>query len=224
MAIWGILFDDGAGRSQFDATNLVWDDTDKRVGIGTNTPSRTLDVDGDVKISGNLEVKSATTYVKELQLFNSGNYISFHGAPNGCILFDTTLEQLVLGLGSGIGRQLCIVETDYRISDFDHATPTDPALFIHSAENPGTDNTQYIGFSHDKSDANITVGKGVLKIDTDVELAFGKVYKANARQVVGARQAHIADPSGGTPVDTEARAAICSVLSALETHGLLASS
>ena len=41
-------------------------------------------------------------------------------------------------------------------------------------------------------------------------------------QVVGARQPAIANPSGGTSVDAEARAAVSLVLEALRTHGLVA--
>lgn len=40
-------------------------------------------------------------------------------------------------------------------------------------------------------------------------------------QVVGARQAAIADPSGGTTLDAAARAAITSILAALRSHGLI---
>jgi len=40
--------------------------------------------------------------------------------------------------------------------------------------------------------------------------------------VVGARQAAIATPVGGSAIDTEARAAIAAVLVALRTHGLIA--
>lgn len=43
------------------------------------------------------------------------------------------------------------------------------------------------------------------------------------QQVVGARGAAIAGPAGGAMVDSEARAAIAQILSALGTHGLIAS-
>lgn len=43
------------------------------------------------------------------------------------------------------------------------------------------------------------------------------------QQVVGARLGAIIDPAGGTQVDSEARAAIGQMLSALRTHGLIAS-
>lgn len=41
-------------------------------------------------------------------------------------------------------------------------------------------------------------------------------------QVVGARQAAIADPSGGTTVDATARGTIGAILTALRAHGLIA--
>lgn len=40
-------------------------------------------------------------------------------------------------------------------------------------------------------------------------------------QVVGARQAAIAAPTGGSTVDSEARTAIAEMLAALRTHGLI---
>jgi hypothetical protein len=41
-------------------------------------------------------------------------------------------------------------------------------------------------------------------------------------KVVGAQQSAIADPSGGTTVDVETRAAMGQVLATLRSHGLIA--
>lgn len=43
-----------------------------------------------------------------------------------------------------------------------------------------------------------------------------------ANQVVGGRQAAIADPSGGTTVDSQGRSAVGQILLALRQHGLIA--
>ena len=43
----------------------------------------------------------------------------------------------------------------------------------------------------------------------------------NGIEVLGAQQAAIASPSGGTTIDNEARAAIAAMLSALRSHGLI---
>lgn len=42
-------------------------------------------------------------------------------------------------------------------------------------------------------------------------------------QVVGSRLAAVGDPSGGTTIDVEARAAIAAILARLRQHGLIAS-
>ena len=44
----------------------------------------------------------------------------------------------------------------------------------------------------------------------------------NGAAVVGARQAAIATPVGGSAIDPEARVAIAAILAALRTHGLIA--
>jgi hypothetical protein len=54
-----------------------------------------------------------------------------------------------------------------------------------------------------------------------LNLASGKVLKVNGTQVVTARQANITQPTGGTTIDTQARAAINSILTLLQTHGLM---
>ncbi len=48
----------------------------------------------------------------------------------------------------------------------------------------------------------------------------GKLF-IEGDQVVGPREAAIAEPSGGSTVDAEARTAIVSVLNALRAHGLI---
>ena len=58
----------------------------------------------------------------------------------------------------------------------------------------------------------------------NVNLASGKVFQISGTQVVGPRQAHIPDPSGGATQDAQARSSINSILTLLETHGLMASS
>lgn len=44
----------------------------------------------------------------------------------------------------------------------------------------------------------------------------------NGVKVLGAQESAIADPAGGSTIDSEARTAISSILSALEAHGIIA--
>lgn len=55
------------------------------------------------------------------------------------------------------------------------------------------------------------------------DLEAGGVHRIGGVQVVGARRPAIGDPSGGTTIDAEARAALTAILGALRTHGLIAS-
>lgn len=50
----------------------------------------------------------------------------------------------------------------------------------------------------------------------------GASFSVGGEQVVGARQAAIADPAGGATVDSEARAALAALLAAVRMHGLIA--
>lgn len=49
------------GSSSFAASaNLFWDNSNNRLGIGTSSPSRTLDVNGDTAIAGRLQLTATT--------------------------------------------------------------------------------------------------------------------------------------------------------------------
>jgi hypothetical protein len=57
----------------------------------------------------------------------------------------------------------------------------------------------------------------------EIGVVRGERLEIDDEQVVGARQAAIADPDGGTVVDTEGRSAIGAILAMLRTHGLIES-
>lgn len=59
--------------------------------------------------------------------------------------------------------------------------------------------------------------------DTDCDKSFNAVsYKVANTKVVGPQQPPITAPAGGTIVDIEARLAISSLITALQSHGLIA--
>lgn len=88
-------------------------------------------------------------------------------ASTGVISHNFGYDQWVFAPNSTrLGNQIIIGQFDYYTRDFDHAATTNPTLFIHSAENPDTDNTQWLGLSHDQTNAVIGVGKGLLDVSS----------------------------------------------------------
>jgi len=57
----------------------------------------------------------------------------------------------------------------------------------------------------------------------EIGTVFGSRVLIGDTQVIGPQASPISDPSGGTVTDSEARAAISSILAALRQHGLISS-
>jgi hypothetical protein len=55
--------------------------------------------------------------------------------------------------------------------DHDHGPQTNPTLFIHSATDPNTDNTQWVSFAHDQTDAILESGAGDIVFDSATGVA-----------------------------------------------------
>lgn len=64
------------------------------------------------------------------------------------------------------------------------------------------------------------VGSGEVKVDGYVNTT--SAYKVDGTVVLGNQQAAITNPTGGSTVDDECRAALISLLDALRTHGVIA--
>ncbi|MGH9872474.1 MAG: hypothetical protein ACRD9S_08410 [Pyrinomonadaceae bacterium] len=97
-------------------------------------------------------------------------------------------------------------------------------LYFSSTANPDDADVQLDRFAPGTLRVlNFNTGlPGTLNASFDVTTTSSAFYKANGIQVVGARQAAIADPRGGSVVDAEARAALVDLLSKLRAHGLIA--
>jgi hypothetical protein len=101
-------------------------------------------------------------------LIDGNIYFSNITANFSSIVQDTTTDELKIGLGSEHGRQLVIGESTRIAHDFDHATTTDPTLFIHSATDPDVNNTQWMSLTHDQTNGRITSGLGSLCVGAGV--------------------------------------------------------
>lgn len=72
-----------------------------------------------------------------------------------------------------------------------------------------------IGAAQSGVNTDITELNGASQVDVSSR------YEVSGTKVVGAQQAAIPDASGGLTIDTEARAALNTLLAALRTHGLI---
>jgi hypothetical protein len=144
----------------------------------TAATSNALGAD-DVLVGGKLEVDGlayldTTSYIggggifitNLYQYFPSTKVACFGGAYAGATFGgNTTQDQFSLTLDDAVGRQFVIGGSTIG-RDYDHATPTDPTLFIHSVTDPNSDNTQWISFTHNQTNGLIQTGKGYLNLGT----------------------------------------------------------
>ena len=61
--------------------------------------------------------------------------------------------------------------------DYDHAAQTNPTLFIHSAIEPDTANTQWLSLTHDQTNGVIDVGTGVINMMDTVTFTGGQTRR-----------------------------------------------
>lgn len=103
-----LLFSDGSVITQ-DNLNLFWDNTNNRLGIGTNSPTNTLSVNGNANISGDLTVSgninanvNATNLVPYTGATQNVN-LGAHNLTTSSLISsgDSIINGLTVGLGSG---------------------------------------------------------------------------------------------------------------------------
>ena len=68
----------------------------------------------------------------------------------------------------------------------------------------------------------IYTGTGLVRLGDTVNIATTNGLQVNGTKVVGAQEATISDPTGGTVQDSEARTAINTIIDRLQAHGLIA--
>jgi len=88
-----IQFSNGSAFAS-DATNLFWDDTNNRLGIGTNTPNSLLNVIGTGGVSG---IRVNTSGADSWMPFSDGNW---YVRSNGVIINDNNTAGVSIGTNS----------------------------------------------------------------------------------------------------------------------------
>jgi hypothetical protein len=144
--------------------------------------SNALEVDADAHIDGSL--RAYGVQFLDGVSYHKG-YSQYDGSvpTNGVLWTDTylgsgsawlhhshTYNQVEFGLSANAGRQLVITDYANFLHDHDHATQTNPTLFVHSATDPDVDNTQWLSAAHNQTDAVITTGTGNLILNPITEI------------------------------------------------------
>ena len=213
------------------------DTTNGRVGIGTTAPANSLDVNGYIGMTRIVSFGASTDVLRV-----DGNIVRLYAQSSGCIITSAATGGSLLDVPLAGGLKA------YR----ENATTNAVENFL--SLNYRTSGTAADGFgsaiymalqsdtSQDTAAARIqalwyTAAHGTRKADLvlsaydTAEREGLRIRGAGSAAAIGflgatpaARQAHVADPSGGATIDAEARSAINSILSTLETFGLHATS
>jgi hypothetical protein len=167
------------------ATRMKGQGTAVPISIGTGSTSEGLVSSNDLYVTGKLEVDDDIEADGNIRCNNNlviGDSIIWGGlstATRTQIQFSGSFDQFLLAVGSDYGRQLVIGDAAYNSRDYDHATPTDPTLFIHSIEDPNTSNTEWISFTHNGTDGVIDTGSGTLNLGATGNVNFaGATFSA----------------------------------------------
>ena len=135
-----------------------------RIGDGTTTVWNVADED-DMLITGHLDVAESCNIGLSLRLKSPNPSFSFTGLDIGGLYSSSDIDQFLIMSSVTFGRQFVFVDAALYDKDYDHPTQTNPTLFIHSATNPDTDNTQWLSLTHDQTDGVIITGTGDLHLN-----------------------------------------------------------
>jgi len=148
------------------------------VNIGSTASAAALVAANDLIVSGKLEVQSIIYSMSNLIIYGSGatfynswtmasdslGILSANAGTPVYLFNGATTEQLVWYIGTGHRRSFVLGDSASLYKNFDHALQPNPTLFIHSATDPDTNNTQWISLAHDQTNGVITTGKGDLTL------------------------------------------------------------
>jgi hypothetical protein len=94
-----VIFGGTSGLAQ-DNANFFWDDTNNRLGIGTNTPTNTLDVSGSSKITGEFRI-AVRPGVGGQQLISFTHNDVYNAINSASWTYFQSAYGLFLGAGNG---------------------------------------------------------------------------------------------------------------------------
>lgn len=134
--------------------------TSHSLGSGDVLIGGASEVNGDAHFDGN------AYYYGNLSLSSSGYVYLNSAASYGAWRMVTGAFQWGIGDGSGTGNHnLVFTSRNNILKQHDHPLNTDPHVYGHSATDPDTDNTQFWGLYHDKTNVVLESGKGSIHLD-----------------------------------------------------------
>ncbi len=183
-----LLFSNGTSITQ-DNSNLFWDDTNKRLGIGISSPASTLDVTGNTKITGNLDVTGTITGNVNVDV---SNLVPYTGATSDVNLglhnltadaLTSTNDAIVNSMTVGRGGRSLLTNTAFghnvlnSISSSNHNTAIGNSALSSGSFN-GEDNTAIGSHALDSTTTgsyNTALGFRALEVNTtgDKNVALG---------------------------------------------------
>ena len=126
-----IQFSNGSAFAS-DAANLFWDDTNNRLGIGTNSPTQALDVNGNIKTTGDIYIQGDGKFLYSntgggsvsagLYFRPSATALDIYTNGNLAATFGTSTRATIKGSGSTSATTSLLVQNSaasdlFKISD-----------------------------------------------------------------------------------------------------------
>ena len=144
--------------------------------------------------------------------------ITFGDGDDSTVSYSTVQSSgatLLWGLGSS-GNSLIFTTQANNAKNHDHAGQTNPTIFIHSAIDPDSDNTQWVSLTHDQTDGVFDLGTGLFKFKGGGEFDL----EATESVALDAFTADHTDTNGVLGVTTEtATVGVPGILSSLTLTG-----
>lgn len=201
----------GAGQD----VRIQWDGTTTQitgsgyVRIGSGTTSHGLAADGDFLVSGVFECDGGFWldlggYINGAAGGSSYLWLSENDAIGFGVYADYSSDQLLFLTRAQTDNQIVITTFGNYTKNHDHADGTNPTLFVHSATDPDSDNTQWLSWTHNQTNAYGNVGSGGWHIDggyvglgiaprTDTRLTLDKPTMSGSGtwHIIGANPANL---------------------------------
>ena len=144
------------------------------------TTSHALTADDDLFVTGRLEVDGVTyfdgvvTFSSYITLLDS-QPVYFGSSTDSMLLWNAlqTPDTLMLALGAD-SNGLVITKKVNTGFDFAHPLQTNPTLFVHSA---AQSTTQWIGFTHDGTNALISTGAGLITFANETAVSPDTMFR-----------------------------------------------